>query len=42
MYLCVTITVGLDHEGLYRIAGLHDEVETIRMEFDKGIFYIHC
>lgn len=26
---------GLEHEGLYRIAGLHDEVETIRMAFDK-------
>ncbi|KAK3105983.1 hypothetical protein FSP39_010121 [Pinctada imbricata] len=26
---------GLDAEGLYRIAGLHDEVETIRMSFDK-------
>lgn len=28
---------GLEHEGLYRIAGLHDEVETIRMEFDKDL-----
>ncbi|KAJ8317771.1 hypothetical protein KUTeg_004676 [Tegillarca granosa] len=26
---------GLDSEGLYRIAGLHDEVESIRMSFDK-------
>ncbi|XP_033733399.1 N-chimaerin-like isoform X1 [Pecten maximus] len=26
---------GLDSEGLYRIAGLHDEVEGIRMAFDK-------
>lgn len=26
---------GLEAEGLYRIAGLHDEVECIRMAFDK-------
>ena len=26
---------GVDAEGLYRIAGLHDEVECIRMAFDK-------
>ncbi|XP_060569003.1 N-chimaerin-like [Ruditapes philippinarum] len=26
---------GLDAEGLYRVAGLHDEVEEIRMAFDK-------
>jgi hypothetical protein len=26
----------LDAEGLYRVAGLHDEVEEIRMAFDKG------
>lgn len=26
---------GLEVEGLYRIAGLHDEVESIRMAFDK-------
>ncbi|KAL5009526.1 hypothetical protein ScPMuIL_011831 [Solemya velum] len=26
---------GLESEGLYRIAGLHDEMEMIRMEFDK-------
>lgn len=28
---------GLEAEGLYRVAGLHDEVEEIRMAFDKGI-----
>lgn len=28
--------LGLDAEGLYRVAGLHDEVEEIRMAFDKG------
>lgn len=28
--------LGLETEGLYRIAGLHDEVESIRMAFDKG------
>ena len=27
---------GLSAEGLYRVAGLHDEVEEIRMAFDKG------
>ncbi|XP_062584418.1 N-chimaerin-like isoform X1 [Saccostrea cucullata] len=26
---------GVEAEGLYRIAGLHDEVESIRMAFDK-------
>ena len=28
--------IGLTAEGLYRVAGLHDEVEEIRMAFDKG------
>ena len=27
---------GLDTEGLYRLAGFHDDVEAIRMSFDKG------
>ena len=27
---------GLSAEGLYRVAGLHDEVEEIRMAFDRG------
>ncbi|KAL3836943.1 hypothetical protein ACJMK2_022345 [Sinanodonta woodiana] len=27
---------GLNVEGLYRVAGLHDDVEEIRMAFDKG------
>ena len=27
---------GLEHEGLYRVAGFHDDVEAIKMSFDKG------
>ena len=30
------IMTGLDAEGLYRVAGFHDDVEAIRMSFDKG------
>jgi len=26
---------GLEHEGLYRVAGFHDDVEAIKMSFDK-------
>lgn len=32
----ISNSLGLEAEGLYRIAGLHDEVESIRMAFDKG------
>ena len=28
---------GLESEGLYRVAGFHDDVEAIRMSFDKGV-----
>lgn len=27
---------GVDAEGLYRVAGFHDDVEAIKMSFDKG------
>ena len=27
---------GVDSEGLYRVAGFHDDVEAIKMMFDKG------
>ena len=27
---------GIDSEGLYRVAGFHDDVEAIKMSFDKG------
>ena len=29
-------SVGLHHEGLYRVAGFHDHIEAIRKEFDLG------
>ena len=32
--------VGMSSEGLYRIAGFHDDVESIRMAFDKGNYSI--
>lgn len=28
--------VGLEAEGIYRLAGFHDDVEAIKMAFDKG------
>ena len=28
----------MDAEGLYRVAGFHDDVEAIKMCFDKGRF----
>ena len=39
VYLYIFVS-GVDAEGLYRIAGLHDEVECIRMAFDKGKAYL--
>ena len=33
---------GLDSEGLYRVAGFHDDVEAIRMSFDKGRYTLIC
>ena len=27
---------GVASEGLYRVAGFHDDVEAIKMAFDKG------
>ena len=27
---------GVESEGLYRVAGFHDDVEAIKMSFDKG------
>ena len=33
---CRLFATGLDSEGLYRVAGFHDDVEAIRMSFDKG------
>ena len=27
---------GVESEGLYRVAGFHDDVEAIKMTFDKG------
>jgi len=27
---------GVTSEGLYRVAGFHDDVEAIKMAFDKG------
>ena len=29
--------VGIESEGLYRVAGFHDDVEAIKMSFDKGL-----
>jgi len=28
---------GVLSEGLYRVAGFHDDVEAIKMAFDKGM-----
>ena len=33
---CYFNTVGLSAEGLYRVAGFFDDVEAIKMQFDKG------
>jgi len=30
------LNVGVSSEGLYRLAGFHDDVEAIKMSFDKG------
>lgn len=38
MYILIIFWVGLEVEGLYRIVGFYDEVESIRMVFDKGIY----
>lgn len=38
MYILIICWAGLEVEGMYRIAGLHDEVESIRMAFDKGTY----
>lgn len=32
------VLAGLHHEGLYRVAGFHDNIEDIRKEFDLGEF----
>jgi len=32
----MTNLVGVASEGLYRVAGFHDDVEAIKMAFDKG------
>ena len=31
------LLAGLTSEGLYRVAGFHDDVEAIKMAFDKGV-----
>ena len=31
-----TNVAGVASEGLYRVAGFHDDVEAIKMAFDKG------
>jgi len=35
-YLTFYFLAGLTSEGLYRVAGFHDDVEAIKMAFDKG------
>jgi hypothetical protein len=37
--LILDLFLGLTSEGLYRVAGFHDDVEAIKMAFDKGKFY---
>ena len=32
--LCMFL--GVEAEGMYRVAGFHDDVEAIKMQFDKG------
>jgi len=34
--LACDLLVGLYHEGLYRVAGFHDDIERIRTAFDLG------
>ncbi len=33
---CFVFAAGLESEGLYRMAGFHDDVEAIKICFDKG------
>ncbi len=35
-YIYIYLFAGVDSEGLYRVAGFHDDVEAIKMLFDKG------
>jgi len=35
VFICVYV-IGVASEGLYRVAGFHDDVEAIKMAFDKG------
>ena len=32
------LSSGVDVEGLYRLAGFHDDIEAVRVAFDKGNF----
>jgi len=34
--LILNLLQGVESEGLYRVAGFHDDVEAIKMSFDKG------
>ena len=34
--MLIIFILGVESEGLYRVAGFHDDVEAIKMSFDKG------
>jgi len=36
VFFLVLNVAGVTSEGLYRVAGFHDDVEAIKMAFDKG------
>lgn len=38
VFFCLVFFLpGVDFEGMYRVAGFHDDIEMVRMAFDRGM-----